>query len=1055
VKIYIQLITIIFYFACQNLVFAKDIIKPYFQNVSDGTSDPVGIVMAFVNDNNGLLWIGTQQGLFRYDGYNYKHFTHQPDNANSLPGNNVRSLLLARNGKIWIGTSTAGISIFDPITETFIHLPHNENDNNSLASNHVSKIVETKNGIFFIATLKGVDSYDPQTEKFSHYQKAENSVMRSNTIITLMLDQQENLWIGTNRGVNFLANNSSTVTVLTELIDDSYNYLKQVIHSFIEDKKGNIWIGTASDDVGVIDLKKNTILKINLPHEGTRIIKQFLQVSPEKVWVATNGNGVYQINTDTYKVSAHFESSLAAPGSLSSSRINTMHKTRDGVIWLGHVGAGLEKIIDNNDAFSSFQANVGSDRFLNVLSLLEVNEGEVWLGTNHGVEILDIETGKTTDFSAKNNGNHFPDGGILSIVQQKGFVWIGSKRGLFKTEIGSSEFKKHDVTYKGRSFRYSRVIASTAPYLWLYNFNIIFRLNTNTNEVIRYIPDEAAKSAFSTIKIYNAFEDKHNQLWIASNNGVFLIRPQKNNKVIKVNTIDINNKNLGLRNVLSVMQGIKGDLWLDSEQGLFNSFKINNNTITLTKAPVAFKRKNNQRFSNIQVDSHGRIWSPTAMYDPMTRKTWEFNLSDGIDIGTNWLRSSNKTQKGQLLFGGTKGVVMINPDNFTPWNYIPNVVMTELRLDSLKKTVPSNNKIIIDNDVSNISIDFSSLDYSSPDSLEYKYKLEGYDASFVKTELGTHNATYTNLPPGEYHLWVKATNRIGTWGDKKNLVSFTVLPHFYETWWFKLQILILVLVLIYLLHKARLNKIIIHQQKENDREIAIERAQLMTELVENKNKLLADVSHELRTPLTVLKLQVESLQHNLDDDVGASYQALDEKLSDIGRLISDIYQLAQSDIGALELNLDDLEFPEAVNDWVKEFELLVRSNNLSWQFKNQLPQTVSINADINRIKQVLANLINNSVKYTDKPGKVCLSVYSKDSQLYITIEDSSPSVPANLQSQIFERLYRVEESRSRETGGSGLGLAICKSLIEAHNGIITASTSNQGGLTVTIQIPIN
>jgi len=229
----------------------------------------------------------------------------------------------------------------------------------------------------------------------------------------------------------------------------------------------------------------------------------------------------------------------------------------------------------------------------------------------------------------------------------------------------------------------------------------------------------------------------------------------------------------------------------------------------------------------------------------------------------------------------------------------------------------------------------------------------------------------------------------------------------------------------------------------------------MTELVENKNKLLADVSHELRTPLTVLKLQVESLQHNLDDDVGASYQALDEKLSDIGRLISDIYQLAQSDIGALELNLDDLEFPEAVNDWVKEFELLVRSNNLSWQFKNQLPQTVSINADINRIKQVLANLINNSVKYTDKPGKVCLSVYSKDSQLYITIEDSSPSVPANLQSQIFERLYRVEESRSRETGGSGLGLAICKSLIEAHNGIITASTSDQGGLTVTIQIPIN
>lgn len=231
-------------------------------------------------------------------------------------------------------------------------------------------------------------------------------------------------------------------------------------------------------------------------------------------------------------------------------------------------------------------------------------------------------------------------------------------------------------------------------------------------------------------------------------------------------------------------------------------------------------------------------------------------------------------------------------------------------------------------------------------------------------------------------------------------------------------------------------------------------SQLQAKTITDKNKLLADVSHELRTPLTVLKLQVEALQHNLDDDVEASYQALDDKISDISRLISDIYQLAKSDIGALDLNLFEVEFPEAINHYVNEFELLATSNNLTWQFKNQLKHSVSINADSDRIKQVLCNLINNSVKYTDKPGTVSMSISSTDGQLFIIIEDSSPSVPQALQSQIFERLYRVEESRNRETGGSGLGLAICRSLIEAHNGLITANTSDLGGLKITIQLPL-
>jgi len=231
-------------------------------------------------------------------------------------------------------------------------------------------------------------------------------------------------------------------------------------------------------------------------------------------------------------------------------------------------------------------------------------------------------------------------------------------------------------------------------------------------------------------------------------------------------------------------------------------------------------------------------------------------------------------------------------------------------------------------------------------------------------------------------------------------------------------------------------------------------AELQTKAINAKNQLLADVSHELRTPLTVLKLQVESLQHNLDTDVESSYNSLQAMLSDMNRLISDIYQLSQADIGTLNLNFIDLEFAQELDGWAEEFKLLITSNGLDWQFNNTVPASIEVNVDIDRLKQVLSNLLSNSVKYTDCPGLVSLASFVKNDSLYIVIEDSSPGVEKSEQTLIFDRLYRVEQSRSRATGGSGLGLAICNSLIAGHNGDISAETSELGGLKIVIRLPL-
>ncbi len=246
---------------------------------------------------------------------------------------------------------------------------------------------------------------------------------------------------------------------------------------------------------------------------------------------------------------------------------------------------------------------------------------------------------------------------------------------------------------------------------------------------------------------------------------------------------------------------------------------------------------------------------------------------------------------------------------------------------------------------------------------------------------------------------------------------------------------------------------IIYRQKQKSK-IAHERSKLMEEVVEKKNQLLADVSHELATPLTVLKLQVESLKDDLEDDVHATYDALDNKLSDIDRLITDIHQLAQSDVGALNLNIEPFELNKSLDLWQDELTLFVNKNKLAFDIDRQLPEKLTVNFDRDRIKQIFINLLTNSIKYTDKPGQVKLSATTNNKALLLAIEDSAPTVPDNDLINIFDRLYRVENSRSRETGGSGLGLAICKSLIEEHNGKIYAEHSNLGGLKIIMELPI-
>lgn len=225
-------------------------------------------------------------------------------------------------------------------------------------------------------------------------------------------------------------------------------------------------------------------------------------------------------------------------------------------------------------------------------------------------------------------------------------------------------------------------------------------------------------------------------------------------------------------------------------------------------------------------------------------------------------------------------------------------------------------------------------------------------------------------------------------------------------------------------------------------------------LLIKKDQLLADVSHELATPLTVLKLQVESLQDNLEEDVDTTYRSLDRKLNDLEKLINDIQEFSQSDSGDLKLEFVTFNLKPALDEWQTEIKLAIEANKLTAKFINNVPENVLVKLDKNKLKQILVNIIANSIKYTNKPGIVQFEANATPEKIQLIIEDSAPNIHVKHLNKIFERLYRVDSSRSRETGGSGLGLAICKSLVETQYGTITAKQSYLGGLKIIIEFPI-
>jgi len=1029
-----------------------DVSSPYFQTLNHPSPVFDYVNYEVTQDSEGFIWFAGYGGLARYDGYELREFKHDPKNKHSIAEDAVRSISADNDGGLWLSLYNLGLSHYDAKTKQFTHFPHDKNNLNSPSSNTIRDIIVLKNNDLWIGGKGGLSYFHSKTKTFSHFISG-TDIKNDNYILDMTIDKQGLLWLSTAKGLKVFDKVTKKLIVPT-LVDENTNPLNstqrsKLFRKMITAEDGRIWLAGFHENIHVLDPSTQVVFPLAAREKGGKYNHMTInQVNSNEVWVSNLTTGIEVFNTLTLEKINHISANNQKKHQLQRINVDVIFTDISGNIWLSFYGEKPQFYNQNLSAYQyiQFDRNVNGE---GILRLIPLDDNTLLISIFKHLALFDKKQGTLEPYEFPSPQAFKSMAWEISelAVGEDNDVWLGlTIPTLVKFNLKTQEesyYSFADVGVKGNVTYGINYISDTEIIISTSGGAITFSPQTE-----KFTALTTTQGDDITSRIWRSYKTPRGDYFLASNEGLFY---QLNNQQ-GFTLLPLNKTTLKGSSVEMVAKGKQGEIWVFTNQAIYQA-KIINQQISLTQMSQPARHLPIDRIA-ITIDEQGFLWlGPYVYYDPYKAKY--VNLSHYNYLNKNAFNDTISIDN-YVYANSDKALLIIDKDKIKPQAYQAPIRLAELTSGKQQLNEQQLNKPInISANSQEFSARFSALDFAHAEKTNYQYRLKGLDDFWRTTSALERRASYTSLPPGNFTLEIKARHQSSDIAHNKLSIAITVLPKLYQTTWFKIFIISTIAVCLWLMHKVFLKSAMVKEKESNTHKLAIERARLMEDLIIKKNQLLADVSHELSTPLTVLKLQVESLKDDLEDDVQVTYQALDNKLDDIQHLIDDIHQLAQSDVGALQIHIQRFELNGALDLWQEELSKFINSNKLSFTFTRDLPKKFMVNFDRDRIKQVFINLLTNCIKYTHKPGVVQLHAKVKQNTLIFTIEDSAPGVSHEDLSNIFERLYRVENSRSRETGGSGLGLSICKSLITMHQGDIYAQHADLGGLKVVIKLPLH
>lgn len=1063
------------------------------------------LISTILQDHKGFLWVGTKDGLNRFDGYKFTVYQYDAFDSTSLSDNFITALHEDREGRLWVGTRK-GLNLFDRDAEIFHRSLPDPVNPNSLSHAFVSAIVEdfreSGRGGIWVATYGGglnkivlpadVGSFDGAT--YTHFRTDSTSAMAekslsSDIIEHLEADGRGALWAINGRSIHKLIRppgQSGYVAsrfdpnppdpVWKKMLEDRSNFDPYLLAS---GANGRIWIWA---DVGLIRWEAETeeLSYYNLRHENPPDFSWTLYEDPSGVvWIGFDGGlGRFVPRTGRYDFYKHEPGN---PNNLPASGVQAILEDAGGVLWLGSNGHGLFRYDPKAEPFAKIKTREDGKLALwrggSLRAICETRDGALWLGTaDRKFFRLDRTTGAV--YPAPSEEWRV----VYSMLQDRaGALWLGSSMGLFRMDwqngqpgrIDYFEPEPDDPKGLGSDWVF-KVFEDRDGEIWIATSEKFSRLDRRTNRFVSYrylSPDPGVfkQSTFTCIH-----QDRKGVFWLGAADG--LLRFDRSTGLFKSYRNDPKDRFSLSHNVVRAICEDPFDpekfLWIGTAGGGLNRFDLDAEKFThfTTKDGLP-----NMVIYAILSDEDNHLWMSTnhglSRFNPRTFTFKNFDVKTGLQDNEFNACSYFKSESGELFFGGINGFNAFYPADIRENLHIPPVVITDFRIfnepispsirSPLETSISEAEKIRLRHDQKVFSFEFAALDFTDPAKNRYAYKMENFDEDWQQA--GTnHSAAYTNLDPGEYIFRVKGSNNDGVWNEEGTAINITILPPWWQTWWAYSLFLLLALAALYVLRRYELNRIHLKNQARMER---LE-ADKLRELDQMKSRFFANISHEFRTPLTLIMGQIDSLRLLLKDPALKTRIEMAFRNSRLLlRLINQLLDLAQLEAGGKQLQLVYGDIVPLLRRLTQSFESLALKKQIDLRFYCA-SDAIKTDYDPEKIQKIIHNLLSNAFKFTPKGGKIRVrvtvdsdrSVYQLKTEdcLRITIRDSGVGIPTRHLPHIFDRFYQVDNSTTRNPDytGTGVGLALTKELVELHGGQITAASEEGFGTTFTVRLPV-
>lgn len=1034
-------------------------------------------------DSAGFLWIGTNDGLNRFDGQRFKVYVSNPTDTNTLQNSNIVSIY-NKGYYLFVG-SNGGLDLLNERTETIRHI-HLEHSYDGFTCDNFYK---DKNDNLLVTTNKGIYIFDWKGYVLKNVGKGHIlSYFDNIPSKTIIQDKNGDYWVGTaDMGVYHCTTKTGTVNEL-KFMEGNVNILrKNKIISLHQDIQGIVWIGSekglfATQPTSNV-LKKYSVSWGNpksIPHAT---VNNILEDSHKQLWFATNGSlTLYMRNEDSFV--SYFHNDLDE-NSLSNNSVHCLFEDKQHNLWAGSGEDGL--MVAKSQSINFFNLKrTGIQPLLNYSYVTAIAEGannELWIGTNGGGVNHYIPKEKKVEYLPT---DWFTIGGqqhtsIMSVMAARdGKIWIGAYLGgivvydpkskqIFKY-LDSNEIKSNKKSISNNIINH--LYQDKAGNVWVATGGGgVDRIDHKTGQITNYSTNGKPNYALSSNFTTRIFEDSYGFIWIASYFGLNELNPRTG----KISMFTPNNQpgSMWSNTIYDIYEDSKHQLWIGTEFGL-HQYNRNKFTVYTTDNGLP-----GNVIKGILPDKKGNIWLSTnkglCRFNLKSKECQNFGVQDGIISNEFYRGACSLDHNGWMYFGGEKGLTFFDPNRQPPARKNTSLIITGLYLydkevetnDATKildKSITYTSKIKLRYDQSFISIEYARLNLTDPTRDSYSYILKGIDRQW--NNVGNKRiAKYTNLPPGKYKFIVKSRSENGT--ENQASLDIVIRPPFWLSPISYIIYLLIIVTIIYFIYDH------IHSRNRYKHNLLVERIEKekAIEINQAKVRFFVNVSHEFKTPLTLIVSPLEKLisaGHNMDNEERNSlYHIIYRNTLRLSRLINQIMDLRKIDTGNIQLLATYNELTAFVKELALNFEDHARNHNID--FKVEVPEKqVYAWFDLDKIEKVVYNLLSNAFRYTPDGKQISIKLESKSIEeldevnkakypeglVRIIVADKGKGIPSDQIEKIFTRFYQINTETFADPACSGVGLSIAREFIDMHNGEITVTSQFKKGSEFTVILPL-